>query len=62
MFSPNRRYLGGGGVRGVLENEQGRTRGERGSKFGNFEQTYFLNVPQKHSQQNILPDEHISPN
>ena len=37
----------GGGVGGwsVLENEQGRTRGSGGSKLGNLERTYFLNVP-----------------
>ena len=29
---------------GVLENEQGRTRVDRGSKLGNLEQTYFLNI------------------
>ena len=29
---------------GVLENEQGRTRGDGGSKLGNLEQTYFLNI------------------
>ena len=29
----------------MLENEQGQTRGEGGSKLGNLERTYFLNVP-----------------
>ena len=49
---------GGGGARKRARTNKGR----EGSKFGNFEETYFLNVPQQHSQQNILPDEHISPN
>ena len=35
----------GEGVEGVLENEQGRTRGDGESKQGNLEQTYSLNVP-----------------
>ena len=30
---------------GVLEDQQGQTRGEGRSKLGNLEQTYFLNVP-----------------
>ena len=43
ISSQNERTLGGeGGV--VLENEQGRARGEGGSKLGNLEQTYFLSV------------------
>ena len=29
----------------MLENEQGQTKGEGGSKLGNLERTYFLNVP-----------------
>ena len=32
-------------MEGVLENEQGRTRGDGESKQGNLEQTYSLNVP-----------------
>ena len=41
--SQNKRTLRRGG--GVLENEQGQTRGERGSNPGNLERTYFLNNP-----------------
>ena len=46
--SKNERTFRGEGVGGlgVLKNEQGRTRGEvAGSKLGNLEQTYFLNIP-----------------
>ena len=43
--SQSERTLGKG--KGVVENKQGRTRGE-GSKLGNLERTYLLNVPQLH--------------
>ena len=39
-------FVEGGWSGGVLKNELGQTRGEKGgSKLGNPEQTYFLNVP-----------------
>ena len=45
-FWPKPTYFGeGGGWGRILENEQGQTRGEGGSKLGNLEWTYFLNVP-----------------
>ena len=44
ISSQNERTLGGWGGWVVLENEHGQARGEVGSKLGNLEQTYFLNV------------------
>ena len=37
----------------VFENEQSRTRGERGLKIGNLEQKYFSNDP-KHKKDKIV--------
>ena len=39
--SQDEHNLGGGAW--LLKNEQGQTRGERGSKLGNLERMYFLN-------------------
>ena len=60
--SQNERTLGVEGLWGGARKRARTNKGREGSKFGNFEETYFLNVPQQHSQQNILPDEHISLN